>query len=110
MESAVMAFIHYKFGSDGVWRGKTQGSSWRDPSHINQQIRPPSDQAIQATIAYCSYLDRRYGRFPAYAAPYRTVIGYQATHVDVDFYDQYFKPEAMTDTQRKRFASLLSED
>jgi hypothetical protein len=58
---------------------------------------------VEATIAYCDYIDERYGRFPAYAAPYRTVIGYQATHVDADFYDRYFKPEALTDTQRRRF-------
>ena len=41
----------------------------------------------------------RYGRFPAYSAPFRTVLGYQATHVDVEFYDCFYRPEALTATQ-----------
>jgi hypothetical protein len=42
-----------------------------------------------------------YGRFPAYAAPFRTVLGYQATHVDEDFYDLFYRPEALSETQRR---------
>ncbi|MDX1613628.1 MAG: hypothetical protein R3300_04910 [Candidatus Promineifilaceae bacterium] len=103
MAAAVRAFVEYKFGPQGVWRQKTLGSHWAAPERYSQQIERPSVEAVEATIAYCSYIDERYGRFPAYAAPYRTVIGYQATHVDVEFYDQFFKPEALTDAQRTRF-------
>jgi hypothetical protein len=103
MAAAVRAFVDYKFGHDGVWREKAKGSNWSEPEQYSRQIERPSEEAIEATIAYCSYVDERYGRFPAYPAPYRTVIGYQATHVDVDFYDRFYKSEALTGTQRARF-------
>jgi hypothetical protein len=57
-----------------------------------------------ATIAYCEYLYARYGRFPAYSAPFRTVLGYQASHVDADFYQRFYRPEALTETQGQHLA------
>lgn len=103
MAAAVRAYVDYKFGKDGAWRGATEGTFWKDPKKYSQQIQPPSAEAIQATIDYCTYIFKRYGRFPAYSAPFRTVIGYQATHVDVDFYDQFYHPQALTEAQRERF-------
>ena len=103
MEAAVRAYVDYKFGKDGAWRGQTENTDWKEPKKYSEQIKPPSEAAIQATIAYCNYVYKRYGRFPAYAAPFRTVIGYQATHVDVDFYEQFYHPGALTETQRERF-------
>ena len=40
-------------------------------------------------------------RFPAYSAPFRTVLAHQATHVDVDFYDRFYHPDALSETQRQ---------
>jgi hypothetical protein len=28
-------------------------------------------------------------------------LGYQAAHVDVDFYDRFYKPAALTENQRQ---------
>jgi len=42
----------------------------------------------------------RYGRFPAYLPPFRTVLGLQAAHLDVGFYDRYYRAEALTTRQR----------
>ena len=59
-----------------------------------------SDRAIAATIAYCEYVYRRYGRFPAYSGPFRTILAYQAHHLDFDFYDAFYKPDAYQMAQR----------
>jgi hypothetical protein len=56
---------------------------------------------VDATVAYCEYIHDRYGRFPAYSAPFRTVLGHQATHVDEDFYHRFYRPEALSETQRQ---------
>jgi hypothetical protein len=64
-------------------------------------IPAPTEGAIEATVAYCEYVHDRYGRFPAYSAPFRTILGHQATHVDVDFYDRFYYPEALSETQRQ---------
>ena len=85
MAAAVEAFIAYKFGAQGVFRGGAVNSAWRDPQQVAQGIPAPSERAVAATIAYCDYVYRRYGRFPSYSALFRTLLGYQATRVAVDF-------------------------
>ncbi|HKW26224.1 MAG TPA: hypothetical protein VJN48_10600 [Terriglobales bacterium] len=100
MEEAVRAFVETKFGAIGAYRGGAQQSSWRNADASAAKIPAPSDAAVQATIAYCDYIFRRYGRFPAYTAPFRTIIGFQVCHVDVDFYDRFYGPDALPATVR----------
>jgi hypothetical protein len=100
MEDAVRAFVATKFGADGTYRGGTQQSTWRDAASCSAKIPAPSAAAVDAAIAYCNYVHRRYGRFPAYTAPFRTVIGFQVCRVDVDFYDRFYEPEALPDSVR----------
>lgn len=58
-------------------------------------------------MCYCDYVFKRYGRFPAYSAPFRTVIGFQVCHVDVDFYDLFYSSESIPDTVRTCTNSAL---
>jgi len=104
MEDAVHALVEWKFGPQGVYRGRASNADWKDPDAVGRQISGPSQAAIDATVAYCDYIYKRYSRFPAYAAPYRTVIGYQATVVDPEFYDRFYHPSALTERQRTRSA------
>jgi hypothetical protein len=101
MEAAVRAVVELKFGEDGIYRGGAGQGAWKDPQSIAAAAKPPSQPAVDATIAYCEYVHRRYGRFPAYPPPFRTVLGYQAGHVDIGFYDRHYRPEALSDTQRR---------
>lgn len=100
MEDAVDAFLLAKFGENGTYRTGTQESAWGSSVSDAAKIPAPSTAAVQATIAYCDYLFRRYGRFPAYTAPFRTVIGFQVCRVDVDFYDRFYQPGALPDSVR----------
>jgi len=100
MEDAVLAFLQTKFGADGSYRGGAQQSPWRDADARAADIPAPIDGAVQATTAYCQYVFRRYGRFPAYSAPFRTIIGFQVCRVDVDFYDRFYMPDALPDSVR----------
>jgi hypothetical protein len=38
-----------------------------------------------------------------YLTPYRTVLGFQACHLDAEFYDRFYRPEALAATQREDF-------
>jgi hypothetical protein len=58
-----------------------------------------SDVAIAATIGYCEYVHNRYGRFPANSGPFRTVLAHQAHRLDRDFYERFYKPEALPAAQ-----------
>jgi len=100
MEDAVRAFIETKFGSKGSYRGGASESTWRDPESCAAKIPAPDNAAIDATIAYCEYVYNRYGRFPAYSAPFRTIIGFQVCRVDIDFYDRFYSSESTPDAVR----------
>ena len=103
MADAVRAVVATKFGANGLFRSAGHGSAWPKHSEVTQQVQPVSEATIQAVIAYCEYLWNRYGRFPVYLPPYRTVLGFQACHLDAEFYDKFYKPEALSESQRKDF-------
>jgi len=101
MADAVRAVVDLKFGPAGVFRGGVRHAAWSEPDRVAAAAREPSQAAIDATVAYCEYVHRRYGRFPAYQPPLRTVVGFQASHLDPEFYDRRYKPGALSETQRE---------
>ncbi|PYI89010.1 MAG: hypothetical protein DME26_02225 [Verrucomicrobia bacterium] len=103
MTDAIGAVVEAKFGHRGIFRGRNGGSAWSKHNEVTEQIPATSEAAIDATIAYCEYVWKRYGRFPAYLAPYRTVLGFQACHLDAEFYERFYRPEALSDSHRKDF-------
>jgi hypothetical protein len=100
MADAVRAVAEIKFGPDGIFRGGGQGSAWARHGETVAGVPGTSEAAIQATTAYCEYLLERYGRFPVYLTPYRTVLGFQACHLDAEFYKKFYRTEALGETQR----------
>ncbi|MEK6408455.1 MAG: hypothetical protein AABN34_16125 [Acidobacteriota bacterium] len=109
MRDAVMAVVAEKFGPEGTFRGRIGLSEWRDPAGVQAATPGLSEEGIEATIAYCEYVYDRYGRFPGFVAPFRTILGFQAAHLDVDYYDRYYKPEALSSTHREHMARWHSE-
>jgi hypothetical protein len=101
MAEAVRAAVDLKFGVQGIFRGGSQGSAWAKHGEVTAQVPPISDAAIAATTDYCEYVWNRYGRFPVYMPPYRTVLGFQACHLDAEFYDKFYRPEALGESQRQ---------
>jgi hypothetical protein len=94
MKAAVLAFVDYKYGiGRGTLRDGGAATAWRDGSHVQAGIPCYSDRAIEATIAYCDYVYRRYGRFPSNSGPFRTLLAYQAHHLDRAFYEKFYRPD-----------------
>jgi hypothetical protein len=103
MRQAVEAFVAFKFGQCGIYRSSETTTGWLESQAVRNAVPGPSEPAIEATIAYCEYLWNRYGRFPVHLAPFRTVLGFQACHLDPDFYAKFYRPEAISATQREDF-------
>jgi hypothetical protein len=102
MQEAVLAFVDYKYAKErGTFRDGGGATGWRDGAAVQAGIPPYSDKAIAATIGYCEYVYQRYGRFPANSGPFRTVLAHQAHHLDLDFYERFYRPDVLTDTQRQ---------
>ena len=100
MKAAVRAVVETKFGADGLFRGGAAHGAWRDPAAIAKAVPEISSAAVDATIAYCEYIHARYGRFPAYMPPFRTVLGFQACHLDSEFYERFYRAEALSESER----------
>lgn len=103
MTAAVEAVVQRKFGPKGVFRSKSAVQPWVDPS-VRERIQPVSSRAVEATIAYCEYVWKNYGRFPALMPPLRTVAMFQAGHLDLDFYEKFYPARAISQEQREDFA------
>jgi hypothetical protein len=108
MEAAVRAVVDRKVGPSGIFRAGAVHSAWLDPARI-AEAPAPSAAAIAATIAYCEYVYGRYGRFPAYPPPLRTLLGFQVNHLDTDFYDRFYRPEALAAEQRRHMETWHPE-
>lgn len=103
MEEAVLAFVEYKYAQDrGTFRDGGQSTAWKDGAAVQSGIPRYADHTLEATIAYCEYVYRQYGRFPSCSGPFRTVLAHQTHRLDPDFYDRFYRPEALSETQRER--------
>jgi hypothetical protein len=103
MREAVEAVVAHKSGNAGVFRGGS-ACAWTDPEKA-RSVPAVSEKAIAATIAYCEYVWNRYCRFPAHFPPFRTVLGFQSGHLDLEFYERFYPGSAISDTIRKDAAT-----
>ncbi len=104
MEAAVRAVVERKFGASGVFGASMRGG-WTDPKPIAAAAPRITERTIDAVIAYATYIYETYGRFPAYPAPFRTSVGFQAAHLDLAFYEKFYRPEAIGDAHRNHAAT-----
>jgi hypothetical protein len=103
MEEAVHAFVDQKFApGTGTYRDGRGSHMWRDGAAVQSGVGRYSDRAVAATVAYCDYVYRRFGRFPAAYGAFHTVLAYQAHRLDDAFYDRFYHPTMLTPLQRTR--------
>jgi hypothetical protein len=111
MKEAVLALVDAKFKPGlGTFRDGGKSGAWRDGKKVQDGTPPHSDHAIAATIAYCEYVYGRYGRFPAGSGPFRTVLAHQAHHLDLEFYERYYRPEVLSAAQQSHECVVKRSD
>ena len=70
MEGAVQAVVERKFAQQGIFRGVIGQSSFARPEEVAEAAPAISENAIQATINYCTYIYETYGRFPIFTSQF----------------------------------------
>jgi hypothetical protein len=96
IEAAVRAFVDHKFAAGtGIFRDPN-GSRWLDPPAVQAAIPEYTEANIEAVTGYCEYVVKHYGQFPATYGPFRTLMAFQAHHLDTSFYDRFYQPGAYT--------------
>ncbi|MGH2871658.1 MAG: hypothetical protein ACRDL5_04255 [Solirubrobacteraceae bacterium] len=95
MDAAVDFVLDLRWGEQGIFSGSgSRPTPYRSPEVVRSVPRP-SEEAIEATKTLCRYIWSTYGRFPATVDPFTMTVWYQAAHLEVDFYDRYYPPEAV---------------
>jgi hypothetical protein len=108
MEEAAYAFVDRKYGEDGTYNDGYSGP-WLDTAGVQAGIDRYSQANIDAVVAYCEYVHGRYGQFPAYFGPLRSLMAFSAHHVDLEFYDRLYKPGSYTGRHREHFTRWHGE-
>jgi len=105
MEEAVHAFVDAKFAQGkGVFRDDSDHSALKDPSALGAGVDEYTQAEIDAVVAYCEYVHRTYGRFFGHFGPLRSLMAFQAHHIDTEFYDRFYKPGAYREAHKEHFA------
>lgn len=91
LRAAVDAFAKRKFGRGGVYSPGTPGA-WNESERIRGSARPYTD-AFKACVALqAQYIFDTFGKFPG-TVPTLFIMNYvQAQHMDLEFYDRFFRP------------------
>lgn len=108
MSAAVDAVVAAKFGPAGGLKRPDANSHWKHSHAVTEAIPKVSDGAISATKAYCEYIWSKYHRFPAYLPPFRTTVAFQVGRLDLEFYDRFYQPGAVSESHRRDFESWKS--
>ncbi len=107
MTDALKSMLDRKFGPQGIFRQAPVVPAWLDAQSTLNGVNPVGSKAFEAASAFVEYVWKRYGRFPAHVPPFRCGLGHQVVHLDTDFYDRFYRPEAVPSAQRADFARTV---
>jgi hypothetical protein len=97
MRAAVETFVKRRFGPGGAY-DSTMPGPWKDSAAVKGSVTPYSEEFVDCMSTIAQYIVDTYGKFPA-TMPTIALTGYvQAQHIDVDFYDEHYAPDAYLET------------
>jgi hypothetical protein len=97
MSAAVDAFAERKFGAGGPYNRATPGA-WSDSPGVRGSAQRHDERFKACVTTQAQYIFDTFGKFPA-TVPSLMILNYvQAHHLDVEFYDRFFKPGAYLHT------------
>jgi len=97
MRSAVEALCERKFGPGGPFHPDTPGS-WKDSGKIRSAAPVHSEEFKECVALQAQYIFDHFGKFPGTAPSMIATIYLQAHHLDLEFYDEFYKPGAYLQT------------
>ena len=97
MRRAVEAVVQRKFGLGGPFHRDTPGP-WKDSAKVRSSAQVHSEEFKECIGLQAQYIYDTFGKFPG-SVPSMFVIMYlQAHHLDLEFYDKFYKPGAYLET------------
>jgi hypothetical protein len=97
MRAAVEALAKRKFGPGGPFHPETPGP-WKNTSRVRAAAVKQADEFKECVAMTAQYIFDRFGKFPGTVPTIYVLTYLQAHHLDLEFYDHYFKPGAYLKT------------
>jgi hypothetical protein len=97
MRAAVDAFVQRKFGPGGPFHPATPGP-WKDSPGVRSGAQIHSEEFKECVALQAQHILEHFGKFPGTVPTILVFIYLQAHHLDLEFYDHYFKPGAYLHT------------
>jgi hypothetical protein len=104
MRAAVTHFVALKFGPGGTYDPARPGP-FRDNAGIKAGIERYSSEFVDALGEVAQYVHDAFGKFPATIPSVYVRVYAQAQHIDLDYYDAFYGPDAYLETHRQHLAS-----
>jgi len=93
MRAAVDAVCMRKFGPGGPFHPNTPGP-WKDSGKVRSAARVHSEEFRECVALQARYVLDTFGKFPGTVPSIFCIMHLQAHHLDLEFYDRFFKPGA----------------
>jgi hypothetical protein len=97
MRTAVDAICERKFGPGGPFHPETPGP-WKDSKNIRSAARVHDESFRECVTLQAQYVYETFGKFPGTVPSIFLNTELQAHHIDLDFYDKFYKPGAYLKT------------
>jgi hypothetical protein len=103
MRAALEAFCERKFGPGGPYHPDTPGP-WKD-SRMVRSTAQVHDEAFRDCVALqAQYVYDTFGKFPGTVPSMFVIMVLQAHHLDLEFYDAFYKPGAYLKTHAEHMS------
>lgn len=99
MAASVQAFVNRKFGPGGTYDPALPGP-YRDNATVKGRVHRYTPEFVACLTEVAQYIFDTYGKFPASLPSIYARFYAQVQHIDLDFYDKFFGPDAYLATHR----------
>jgi len=108
MRSAVEAVCERKFGSGGPFHPETPGP-WKDSRKVRSAAQVHNERFRKCVALQAQYIYDTFGKFPGTVPSMFLIMYLQAHHLDLEFYDRFYKPGSYLRTHTNHMARWHSD-
>jgi len=109
MRAAVEAVCERKFGPGGPFHPDTPGP-WKDSRKVRSAAQVHDERFRECVALQAQYVYDTFGKFPGTVPSMFVIMYLQTHHIDLDFYDEFYKPGAYLATHAKHLERWHSGD
>ena len=103
MRAAVDAVCERKFGPGGPFHPDTPGP-WKNSSKVRSAAQVHDERFRECVAKQAQYVYDTFGKFPGTVPTMFLIMYLQAHHIDLEFYDKFYKPGVYLKTHAEHMA------